>query len=479
MSGEIQSFIKEFVNDLAANNAAVFAGAGMSKTSGYVDWAELLKDIAERLGLEIDKESDFVSLAQYHVNENGRALLNKKIIEEFVEDNDITDNHRILARLPISTFWTTNYDRLIENALRENHKRADVKFEDEQIFHTNPRRDAVVYKMHGDVSFPARATLTKEDYERYHVSHDAFINALTGDLTTKTFLFIGFSFTDPNLDYVLSRISIKHREHQRDHYWFVRRPKLGEWDNETETKFEYNKKKLELRVRELKRYGIQALLIDEYLEITKILEEIENRFRKRTVFISGSAEEFGDWNRQEAQEFVHKLSHAIVTENFRVVNGFGEGIGSAVINGALAAVYSKPDKYSEEQLIMKPFPQFKTGDEELPELWEEYRQRMIKHAGIAVFLFGNKSDNDGKNILADGIKREFEIARQLGLILIPVPATGFAAKEIYDEISLDFNTFFDGENKIITLVKELAAYQHVDAEAIIRKIIQIIKAVNK
>ena len=30
-------------------------------------------------------------------------------------------------------------------------------------------------------------------------THQPFENALTGELTTKTFLFLGFSFTDPNL----------------------------------------------------------------------------------------------------------------------------------------------------------------------------------------------------------------------------------------------------------------------------------------
>lgn len=479
MDREIEAFINDFVNDLAANNAAIFAGAGMSKAAGYVDWAELLADIAKELGLEIDKETDLISLAQYHVNEkDSRAKLNKKIIEEFVEDNELTENHRIVARLPISTFWTTNYDRLIENALKEANKRADVKFEVEQIFNTRPRRDAVVYKMHGDVEHPNKATLTKEDYERYYISHEAFISALTGDLTTKTFLFIGFSFTDPNLDYVLSRINVKHRGHRRDHYFFVRRPKLGEKRSETPADFDYNKRKLELRVRELRRYGIQALLIDEYSQITEVLAEIENRFKKRTVFISGSAEEYGNWDRQEAQEFIHKLSKSIVTHGYRIVNGFGWGVGSAVINGALSAVYERPERYGEDQLIMKPFPQFRTGEKELSDLWEEYRQRMIRLAGIAIIIFGNKLENGGV-VPAGGVRREFEIAKQHGLIPIPVPVTGYMAKEIFDEVSQDFKTIYAGNEEIIPLVEDISKFSSKDADKIVSKIIQIIKGVNK
>lgn len=479
MDRQIEAFVKEFVKDLAENNVAVFAGAGMSKAAGYVDWKELLADIAQDLGLQIDKESDLISLAQYHVNEKSRAKLSKKIIEEFIDENELTENHRILARLPISTYWTTNYDTLIESALKEANKRADVKYDVEQIFNTRPKRDAVVYKMHGDISHPIKAVLTKQDYEKYYISHEPFISALTGDLTTKTFLFIGFSFTDPNLDHVLSRIHAKHGEYGRDHYCFIRRPKLGEKGSETQADYDYSTRKQQLMVGELRRHGIQALLIDEYAQITEVLEEVENRFRMRTVFISGSAEEYGAWDRAEAQEFIHKLSKSIVSSGYRVVNGFGWGIGSAVINGALDAVYERPDRYSEDQLIIKPFPQFKTGEKELPALWEEYRQRMIRHAGIAIFVFGNKLDQDKKVVSANGVRREFEIAVENGLIPIPVAATGYVAEELYSEVSKDFKAYYSGYEDVIPLVEGLSKLGPREAGEIVSGIVQILKGVNR
>lgn len=41
------------------------------------------------------------------------------IFDEFTKEKDVDENHRIIARLPISTYWTTNYDSLIEDALIE------------------------------------------------------------------------------------------------------------------------------------------------------------------------------------------------------------------------------------------------------------------------------------------------------------------------------------------------------------------------
>lgn len=473
---EIESFIKDFVKDLTENNVAIFAGAGMSKLAGFVNWSELLRDIADELGLSVDKEHDLISLAQFHVNENrGRGKINKKILEEFADEAETTENHKILARLPITTFWTTNYDSLIEDSLKAANKVVDVKHQMKQLANTRPKRDVVVYKMHGDVNHPADAILTKEQYESYYKTHEHYITALSGDLISKTFLFIGFSFTDPNLNYVLSRLNIQFGENNRQHYCFIRKQKKGKDDDDI---FKYNLRKQELMINDLRRYKIKALLVDEYSDITDILKEMERRFRKKTVFISGSAEEYGSWNRNEAQSLIHSLSKNIVSAGFRIVNGFGWGVGSAVINGALEAIYERPDKYSEDQLIMRPFPQFETGEKKLNELWEEYRQRMISLAGIALFIFGNKNDGNGKIISANGVKREFEIAISHGLVPIPIAKTGYIAKDIFDEIMKTPEKFYVGMEWIIPVIEELSS-EKISPEEIIKKVIGIIQNINK
>ena len=81
------------------------------------------------LGLDIDKEHDLISIAQYHLNEKqNRSGLNRALIEQLSPGHAPTDNHRILARLPIKTYWTTNYDKLIEDSLKAAGKIPDVKF---------------------------------------------------------------------------------------------------------------------------------------------------------------------------------------------------------------------------------------------------------------------------------------------------------------------------------------------------------------
>ena len=58
---------------------------------------------------------------------------------------------------------------------------------------------------------------------------------------------------------------------------------------------------------------------------------------------------------------------------------------------------------------------------------------MISEAGICIFIFGNKLVN-GEVVLASGMMEEFQIAKERGKVIIPIGSTGFAAKEIFDEM---------------------------------------------
>ena len=442
MTSQQENFISDYLKHLINGEAAIFAGAGLSVGAGFVNWKELLRDIAREIDLEIDKETDLISLAQFHVNERGgRGGLNQKIIDEFTEDAELTDNHRILARLPIRSFWTTNYDCLLEIALEGTNKRVDVKHTPSQLANTKYKREAVVYKMHGDVKHPQQATLTKDDYEQYHKKNEGFITALSSDLISQTFLFLGFSFTDPNLDYVLSRVKLFLDGNSRPHYCIIR--KVCRRDYETDADFDYATRRQALMISDLRRFQIQAVTIDEYTELTEILSELEKRYKQNTIFISGSAAQYTPYDEKESLEFVHNLSKELIKKKYSVVNGFGLGIGSAVINGALEAIYHAPNKFSEDQLIMRPFPQTKTGNKDLPELWQEYRERMISFSGIAIFIFGNKLHKITNDlVLADGVRKEFAIALSQGVIPIPVGITGSIAAELWVEVEKHFDVLF-------------------------------------
>lgn len=424
--------IDELSHELEEGNLAMFIGAGFSRAAGYVDWKALLKPIADELELDVEKEWDLVTLAQYHANVNqaNRGKLNQMLVTEFSNRLQPTEGHRILARLPIQTYWTTNYDTLIEASLEQGGKVADSKYTTKQLATTRPKRDAVVYKMHGDVSHAADAVLIRDDYERYHTKMQPFITALSGDLVSKTFLFVGFSFTDPNLEYILSRVRIQYGTDQRQHHCLLR--KTTRFDGEQQADFEYRERKEKLFAIELLRVGIKVTYVDQYEDITKILKAVEDKHKRRTVFISGAAHDYSPWQQGEAERFVHDLSKDISNSGHRIISGFGLGIGGAVITAVVEDTVMSGGRL-DDKLILRPFPQKQTGNQPLPQLWTQYRNTMLDHAGVAIFVFGNKLV-DGKLVESNGMREEFEIARGKGIFVIPIGLTGSIARTLWREV---------------------------------------------
>ena len=84
---QLEGFYKHFVKAMHEGNAAILAGAGLSKASGFVDWKGLLKEIADDLKLDIDQETDLIAVAQYHHNKQmNRAKLDRLIVEAFTKE---------------------------------------------------------------------------------------------------------------------------------------------------------------------------------------------------------------------------------------------------------------------------------------------------------------------------------------------------------------------------------------------------------
>lgn len=93
-------FLREYIKAIRDGNAAVFAGAGLSRSSGYVTWKDLVRPYAEEVGLNIEEEHDYPAITQYYVNKVGnRGSINADIIEAFDKDVEINENVRILTRL--------------------------------------------------------------------------------------------------------------------------------------------------------------------------------------------------------------------------------------------------------------------------------------------------------------------------------------------------------------------------------------------
>lgn len=461
-------FFKEYSEAIRNGDAAIFVGAGASRAAGHVDWKGLLKDIAEDLGLDVKRESDLVTLAQFHLNNRkGRDKLNKLLVDEFQESHDSTETHSLIASLPIHTIWTTNYDDLLERAYEVSGKRPDVKRHAEDINFTRGRSDVTIYKMHGDKTRVAEAVLAKDDYETYHPKRELFSIALRGDLTQKTFLFVGVSFTDPNLAYILNRVRQLVDVNGRKHYCLLRAPKAEDYEGA-----DYDAVRFKHFLVDLERYNIRPVLIGDYKEIPAILQELNRRSHLRDVLVSGSAAEFTPLGETKFHQLCEALGTALIKNDFNIISGFGLGVGSDVIMGAIQAL----PRNNDERLKLWPFPQGVSDATKRVALWTEYRRRIISEAGICLVVGGNKLEN-GQVIAAGGVREEAKITWDSGKIVLPIGATGHVAKELWDTVKQDPKKYFAGAD--VSKQLEVLGDSASSIEKLVEAVIDIVKQLNK
>ncbi|PAT01139.1 hypothetical protein CI105_08395 [Candidatus Izimaplasma bacterium ZiA1] len=478
MDKQVKAFIKNYSEFIMNDEASLFIGAGISIGSGYVNWKELLTEIADEIGLDIDEEDDLIELAQFHKNENdSRELLNKKLIKEFTRDVVSNKTHNLLSEMEIDEYWTSNYDTLLEDTFKNDGFNVEAKRSTADLARKYPRIDKTVYKMHGDIGSPENAVLVKDDYETYSVKWKDFSLLFQSALIKKTFLFIGFSFDDPNLKYLLGRIKMLMGEDARKHYCIMKRVNVSDCEHIGKD-FEYETIKQKLKIADLKRYSIKVLLIDEFEELNDILLRINQRVKYNRIFISGAANTYAPFTQTEVEKFSYDLSWKLVNSDNQITSGFGLGIGSSVINAGLEYVFQKK-KSIDDVIKMRPFPQNIDDEKERQELWKRYRYSMLKNVGVAVFMFGNKVKRD-EIVFSDGMQKEFDICIELGIKVIPLPFTGYISNKLYQDIILNTQDYYPDlcENpRFISKFNELSKVSSLDdyAISVVNDLINFIK----
>lgn len=412
----IEEFIDAYVVALQQDRAAVFLGAGTSKTCGYVDWAELMRPVARHLDLDVTQETDYALLAQYYVNEErNRGGLNNLLFDSMTPDRTTySEHHAILSRLPVSVYWTTNYDELMEKALEAEGKKTDVKTCVNSFLRSVRESDVTLYKMHGEASKIHNVIITRRDYERYDEKYWIFREQFKCHYVSKTFLFIGFSFSDPHINFLLGQIKNGYEEDMPTHYYITRK----EEDD-------YLQKRQKHQIAFLRTYGIRTVLIEDYSMLVPILKEIENRHNRNYVLIAGSADGYGDWSSRRAGLFLYHLGYRLREKGYQPVSQMGNNVGKLVMQGANKWEQGHAGPY--KAWMQKILP---------PPLEEDAGWASLSYSGIGscIYLFGNKEEN-GKLVDMPVWEQELNAFRRSDLNIVPVASTGFAAQRMWKRIS--------------------------------------------
>lgn len=425
----MKRFLQEYPAALNAGVGAVFVGAGMSMAAGYPSWAKLLREIGEEFGVNSRDIHDLAALAQWSIQESGSATRVRNVIKEQIgKDHPVPATLEIIARLPVGHIWTTNYDRLVERAFDAIDRPLDA-ISGANDLSLKPKPGAArLYKMHGSVDRLDDIVISTDDYELFRTRRGAFLPLLQSNLTSMSMLFVGLSFTDPNIRHVLSLIRESFTDAPPEHFAIVRPPQPDDFDSEDE--FKARLAQHTLWARDLRRYGLIAVEIDDYEEVPALLRQIERRVAARRIWVSGSwPVEGGGSSPANIYSLAEDIGRWVGRSGRDLVSGAGMLVGSAAIAGFLDALRDGGGWDLNRRLVARPFPQPLAGTVPDPARWTALRQEMARQAGIVVFIGGAKFDGE-TIVVAEGVLEEYAIARDASAFLLPLGASGGAAKEI-------------------------------------------------
>lgn len=428
----IDQFIAEYGECVDTRTAALFVGAGLSMRAGYPSWEALVAPYRNALGIDLD---DLPLVVQYFQDsQGGRAEQVRADVIAMVRDTDTapTQAHRRLLSLPVPDIWTTNYDELVEQAAAELSIPATVYAEDADLATVTPSTKRL-YKMHGTVG-PAAASgelvLSRDQFERYPRTHLRFWQLLRAHFLTSSFLFLGFSLSDPNISEIFRLVRLDTPDLNRPHFALVVRPS------------DADRRIAELRLRDLARVGVKTVELADHAELDTVLGRLVARCKPPRAYLSGSvASDHPDPDRVQAIA----IELGVQLSGHRDVPLMAGGELGAVVGYEVCRIRESTQAYRPDDLVV--IRRVVPGALTPPNLrWgtivfdgdaaEGLRSKAFEQVRAVVVLGGS-----------DRTRAEIAQAKALGMGVIAVGASGGAAADQW-EIDVTEDTYRLGERPV-------------------------------
>lgn len=228
------SAVKDIMHAKENNQLVIFVGAGVSKNSNVPTWGELIKKFAGEIGYsKCDKckckckddkcpdpecenrynftQDEFLRIPEYYYQQFGKEKYYSLIRHELqggTGPNPIDDE---IIRLLPSHIITTNYDSLLEESKAEYTHLYKVVSRDSDLLSTS--NDRYIVKMHGDFTNEDSIVLKESDYIDYEQKHPLISTFIKSLLINHTFLFLGYSLNDYNLNLIIGWINYYKKVH--------------------------------------------------------------------------------------------------------------------------------------------------------------------------------------------------------------------------------------------------------------------------
>jgi len=326
--------------------------------------------------------------------------------------DDVPEYHRQLAALPTREYWTTNYDWLLEMACSD----AVVLATEEDVRHRSLLKRAVI-KVHGSLDRETRdwtspPVMTRTSFERFEWDCPRTWALLRASYLSRTMLFVGFSFSDPNIGLLL-KLARTYRTSVADrHLAVMRRPKER-----------LAARAFELQVKDLEASGIQICEIEEYDDLGQILSSLVRRTRPASYFVSGSAEQATD-----LEPWAIALAQHLAPLGELQTKSLG-GTAGWLVTRDVARLRKEAGTYRAEQLVIH-FRQSPAAPPPMDERIGQITYTDMDREAMARALLGSSRAMlvlRGRGRTAE----EIRWARELGVDVVPLASSGGAAREYW------------------------------------------------
>ena len=210
----------DLVRDIAARRSVIFLGAGVSKNAQNargehpMDWKEFLRYLASLVPDPVHQaeiiacvgDADLLTaceLARQHLNHDGfRTALLREFVNKGFQPANIHDD---LSRVDSRFVLTTNFDKLYENRANQIQQNTVLvkTYYDADVADVFRRSERVVLKVHGTIDSPDKTIFTRSQYALARRDYAHFYQLLRGLFVTHTFVFLGASLRDPDIQILL------------------------------------------------------------------------------------------------------------------------------------------------------------------------------------------------------------------------------------------------------------------------------------
>ena len=438
-----------YMNQLSISSISVFVGAGLSKPCGMPDWSELVKSCADDIGLDM-KSEPYPRILQYSLGKKASYSIFCENLKQQQNKCQPQVAQRLIARLGLPRIWTTNYDGLLEQAYADECIPYQIVAEDKDLYFLNYQHNRII-KMHGSLTSEKTTdiVLLESEYENFALHRKGILHLLENEIRTKSILYLGFSFDDPNIRRIVSSI------------WNVEQPGHPSFLFTVPPVEEAEKIRYKCWKDDLERYNIIVVELDEYSQINAFLYEmLEKRFGK-TVLLIGKRDD------DDYHDYAYQIGYQLAKAGYKIHSGGGPHVAQSIASGAWDYLSQEKIALDDKVVFYYRYHGGSTNPKKgqiiyCGETRSEVRQKMITSDKICL-LIGDKPPSE------NGIQEEINIAYKKGARLLAVGSSGALAKKNWETELPNYSLggcFADKETVYQTINSDVASPDEV-AKAVV------------